>query len=187
MRKETSVSEPRIGEYGDKKEDGPATLSSFRKVVCEVVQDTSLNSFVEKLIKSELGEITGLCPNEDLGIERVHRALAPQPPVGAPPRSIVIRFQKFTVKEKILHAAWKKKISMQDRRVYFDHDYAENVQWKRREYTPIKKLLKEKKIRFQTPLTKMRVHFDSGTVTYNSAEEAVADLESGDSQWDLSR
>lgn len=63
---------------------------------------------------------------------------------------------------------------MQEKRVYFDHDYAEEMQRKRKEYTPIKKVLKENKIRFQTPLTKM--HLQSGTVTCNNSFEAAEDL-----------
>ncbi|KAF0039217.1 hypothetical protein F2P81_007452 [Scophthalmus maximus] len=87
---------------------------------------------------------------------------------GAPPCSSVVRFLQFNIKEKILHAAWKKPIFIQEKRVFFDHDYTEIVQ-----QTPIKKVLKEKRIRFQTPLTKMRKHFHSGTVTYSNAEEAA--------------
>ncbi|KAJ8375565.1 hypothetical protein SKAU_G00061450 [Synaphobranchus kaupii] len=89
---------------------------------------------------------------------------------------VVVRFLRFTTKENVLHAAWKKNVHVQGKRVYFDHDYAEEVQRKRKEYTPIKKVLKENKIRFQTPLTRMRVHFDSGTVTYKNAPDAAVDL-----------
>jgi hypothetical protein len=35
--------------------------------------------------------------------------------------------------------------------VFFDHDYAGEILKRRKEYTPIKKALKEKGIRFQTP------------------------------------
>eukprot|EP00064_Thunnus_orientalis_P011521 superscaffoldBa00001670_g11552 len=80
------------------------------------------------------------------------------------------------MKEKILMAAWKKSIYVQEKRVFFDHDYAEPVQQRRKEYVPIKRALKENGIRFQTPLTQMRVLFDSGMVTFNSAKEAAADL-----------
>lgn len=141
----------------------------------EKAEGTSMLRYVENMIQSELGDTTGLRQGQSLGIERAHRALASQPPDGAPPRSTVVRFLQFTVKEKILQAAWKKSIYVQESRVFFDHDYAEAVQQRRKEYTPIKRVLKENGIRFQTPLTRMRVHFDSGTVTFNSAEEAAAD------------
>lgn len=60
---------------------------------------------------------------------------------------------------------------------FFDHDYTASVMEKRKECMPIKKILKEKGIRFRTPLTKMRVFLDSGTVTYESADQAVEDLQ----------
>lgn len=82
---------------------------------------------------------------------------------------------KFNVKEQILRAAWNKPIYIKEAG-FFAHDYAENVQLTRKEYGPDKNVLKENKIRFQTPLTKMCVDFDSGTVVYSSAEEAPADL-----------
>ncbi len=40
----------------------------------------------------------------------------------------------------------------------------------------IKRLLKEKGIRFQTPLDKMRIHWDLGTCTYESAQDAAQEL-----------
>lgn len=36
-------------------------------------------------------------------------------------------------------------------RIYFDHDYPTAVLNKRKEYNEVKRALKEKKIRFQTP------------------------------------
>ena len=140
--------------------------------VPEGAEGTSAVVFIENFIKSEFGEEFGA----DVGIERAHRALAPKPPVEAPPRSMVVHFLRWSVKEKILHAAWKKELRIQNRQVNFDHDYATDVQHKRKEYVPFKKILKENGIRFQTPLTRMRVFFDSGTTTYNSAAQAAEDL-----------
>lgn len=144
--------------------------------VPENTEGTSMNCFIEDLIMRELGDNLGLSMGKELGIERAHQALAPKPPTGVSPNSIVVRFLQFTTKEKVLQAAWKKTMYVQEKRVYFDHDYAERVQQKRREYAPIKRVLKENKIRFQTPLTKMRVHLDSGGVTYNNTTEAAEDL-----------
>lgn len=80
------------------------------------------------------------------------------------------------MKEKILHAAWKKELRVQNKRVYFDHDYATEVQNKRKEYIPIKKTLLDNGKRFQTPLTRLRAFFETGPVTYNSAAQAAEDL-----------
>lgn len=78
------------------------------------------------------------------------------------------------MKENILHAAWKKELCVQDKRVYFDHDYATEVQNIGKEYIPIKKILWDNGIRFQTPLTRLRAFFETGPVTYNRpAEERI--------------
>ncbi|CAL1585089.1 unnamed protein product [Knipowitschia caucasica] len=66
---------------------------------------------------------------------------------------------------------------IQNKRVFFDHDYATDVQQRRKEYAPIKKLLKENQIRFQTPLTRIRIHFDTGSVTCNDPHAAATELE----------
>lgn len=143
--------------------------------LAEGVEGDSPVKFMENLIKTELG-LTDLVQNQNLGIERAHRA-GPKPPDGAPPRSMIVRFLKFTVKEEVLHTAWAKKPCVQGKRVYFDHDYADAVQKKRQEYVPIKKALSAKKIPFKTPMTKMRVEFEKGTYTiYDSAAEAAKDL-----------
>ncbi|KAK7893258.1 hypothetical protein WMY93_022410 [Mugilogobius chulae] len=47
---------------------------------------------------------------------------------------------------------------------------------KRKEYTGIKKILKEKGIRFQTPYTNMRIHWESGTRTYSCAQDVYSEL-----------
>ena len=145
--------------------------------LAEGVERDSPVEFMENLIKTELG-LTDLVQNQNLGIERAHR-VGPKPPEGAPPRSMIVRFLQFTVKEEVLHTAWAKKPCVQGKRVYFDHDYADAVQKKRQEYVPVKKALSAKKIPFKTPMTKMRVEFEKGTyITYNSAAEAVKDLRS---------
>lgn len=74
----------------------------------EDAEGTSAVTFIENFIKTELGNelIAGL------GIECTHHAMAPKPPPSSPPHSMVVHFLQFYVKEKILHAAWKKKNSV---------------------------------------------------------------------------
>ena len=121
--------------------------------VVEGAEKYSMPNFVEGLFKGILENDT------DLGIERAHRALASKPPSGAPPRSMVVWFLKFSVKEKVLHATWKKPVNFQGQRVFIDHDYVGEILKRRKEYAPIKKALKEKGIRFQTPYpVKMQVN-----------------------------
>uniref|UniRef100_A0A3B5LM95 L1 transposable element RRM domain-containing protein n=1 Tax=Xiphophorus couchianus TaxID=32473 RepID=A0A3B5LM95_9TELE len=130
-------------------------MGKLRDAIVQLLND-------QKLLREKITDLEG--------------PLGAQPPAGAPPRSTVVRFLKFNVKEQILRAVWKKPIYIQEKRIFFDHNYAENIQLKRREYAPVKKALKENAIRFQTPMAKMRVHFDSGMVIYSSAEEAALDL-----------
>lgn len=138
-------------------------------------EGSNLAEFVTKLIKSELGP---LLADTDLGIQRCHRALAPKPPGDAPPRSLVLCFLEFRVKEQVLHTAWKKKeVRYEGKRIYFDQDYPPETLKKRREYVGILKELKAKGIRFHTPYpAKLKVFFDSGTQIYECAAEAAKDL-----------
>lgn len=75
----------------------------------------------------------------------------------------------------ILHKAWKTKIEVRNR-IFFDHDYPTEVIRKRRSYIGIKRALKEGGIRFQTPLTKIRIHKRDRIKTYESASEAAWDM-----------
>lgn len=101
---------------------------------------------MESFIKAELS-----LWDIDLGIQRCHRALGPKPPQNVSPRSVVIYFLEFRTKELVLSSAWKKgEIHLDQRRVYFDRDYLADIQKKRRAYATIRKLLKEKGLRFQT-------------------------------------
>ncbi|KAJ4932446.1 hypothetical protein JOQ06_010868 [Pogonophryne albipinna] len=129
--------------------------------------------FVENL-ETELSESTGL---NNLGIARAHRALGPKPAETATPRSTVVRFLKYTSKEEMWRVAWRNSITVDGNRVFFDHDYATGVMDKRKEYLPIKKVVKEEGVRFHTPMTKMRVFLDSETVTYESTDQAAEDLQ----------
>ncbi|KAI4905219.1 hypothetical protein NFI96_008937 [Prochilodus magdalenae] len=138
----------------------------------EDAEGSSMLLFVETLLRTELS-----LPSEiELQIQRAHRALAPKPSSGQPPRSTVVNFLQYTVKETVLKKAWQKKIQYQGRTLSFDHDYAMEVNQKRKEYIGIKKALKERGIRFQTPLTKMRIHWEGGPRTYGNAREAAEDL-----------
>ncbi|KAK1896470.1 LINE-1 retrotransposable element ORF1 protein [Dissostichus eleginoides] len=132
----------------------------------------SAPKYLHQLLTTELS----LPPNVNLQIQRAHRALAQKPNINSPPRSMIVHFLEFTVKEMVLKKAWQKKIVVEGRPLIFDHDYATEVVQKRKAYNGIKKLLKEKGIRFQTPLTKMRIPWDDGPKLYGSAQEAACDM-----------
>lgn len=139
----------------------------------EEAEYDNVQEVVENLIKTELS-----LPDTELGIQRCHRALGPKPPPNANPRSVVVYFLEYRIKELVLRSAWKKReVYLKGRRVYFDQDYPAETQKKRKAYTPIRKLLKEKGLRFQTPPpAKLRVFFEDGPIVYNSATEAMEDL-----------
>lgn len=135
---------------------------------------TSMIVFVENLLKEKLE----LPPATDLKIDRAHRALGPKPPAESHPRSIVVKFSNSTIKEEILQQVWRKKgFLYKEKKIYVDHDYAPETLRKRREYTEAKKVLRENKLRFQTPFpARMRVFYEGETCLYNSAQEATKDM-----------
>ncbi|CAI5697253.1 unnamed protein product [Oreochromis niloticus] len=141
--------------------------------VPENEEGDSMINFVEKLIRENLDIPLGT----ELHIERAHRVLTSKPTTSERPRSIVIKFHHYKTKEDILRKAWIKDIMIKNRRIYFDHDYPTAILNKRKEYNEVKRVLKEKKIHFQTPYpARLRVFYEEGTRLYHSAEEATKDL-----------
>lgn len=138
-------------------------------------ESTTMVSFVENLLREGL-ELTDDMP--DLQIERAHRSLGPQPPADAPPRSIIIKFLSFKTKESLLRKAWQGKgFTWQEKHINLDHDYPPLILEKRREYSEIRKVLKENKVQFQTLFpARLRVRHDDGTKTYDTIEEASEDM-----------
>lgn len=139
--------------------------------VPENAEQGSVIEFVEKMLRSEfeLGDV-------DLQIQRAHRALAPRPGPNSRPRSIIVNFQQYSIKEMVIQKAWRKKIMMEDKPLFFDHDYTATVLHQRKAYANIKKALKEKGIRFQTPFNRIRIHWEEGVQVYGSAGEAAQEL-----------
>lgn len=143
--------------------------------VPEGSEGPDLIEFVTKLIRAQIGPPVA---ETNLGIQRCHRALAPKPQEGAPPRSLVLCFLEYRIKEMVLHSAWRKKdVRYDGKRLYFDQDYPPDILRKRKAYVGILRVLKAKGLRFQTPHpAKLRVFFDSGTKLYENATEAAEDL-----------
>ena len=101
--------------------------------------------------------------------------MMPKPPREAPLRSVVVKMSSYRMKEELLRVAWQKQgFQHLGKRVNLDHDYAPAVLKNRREYAEAKTVLKEKKIRFQTPFpARLRVFYQEGVVMYGSAEEGA--------------
>lgn len=132
-------------------------------------------SFVDKLLREGLQVSEDVA---DLQIQRAHRSLGPQPSANAPPRSIVVKFLSFKVKEMLLHKAWQAKgFKWKDSHVNLDHDYPPSIIAKRKEYAEIRKALKENGVKFQTLFpARLRVRHEDGTKIYDSPTEAAEDL-----------
>lgn len=67
-------------------------------------------------------------------MERAHQALTPKPPTDAPPRSIVVKFSCYRMKEKVIKMTWQsREFYFQVKRIHLDHDYAPELLRRRRE------------------------------------------------------
>lgn len=62
---------------------------------------------------------------------------------------------------------------MGEKLISFDHDFASEIVKKNKEYNTIKKALKEKGIRFQTPHRSMQIHWTMGVHTYSTAQREL--------------
>ncbi|KAF7645583.1 hypothetical protein LDENG_00201620 [Lucifuga dentata] len=138
----------------------------------ENTESTDMATYIERLLKKELEIPEGT----KLQIQRAHRVLNKKPPPDITPRSIIVNVLEYEMKEAILKKAWQKKILINKKRILFDHDFPSEVVLKRKAYPGIKKILKEKGIRFQTPLTRIRIHWSSGARIYETVREAALDM-----------
>lgn len=139
----------------------------------EGTEGTSMLAFIDNFLKTELA----LDSTADLQIQRAHRSIGPKPQDEAVSRSILVNFQRYDTKDKILKKAWSKKITCVGKPVTFAHDFPTEINNRLREYRDIKKTLKEKQIRFQTPYpARMKIHWDNGPHLYNNAVEVCEDM-----------
>lgn len=145
--------------------------------IYQVLEDTEkedMVGFVKQLIKTTLR----LPDNLNLQIERAHRSLGSKPAPSAPPRSIIVRFLDYTVKEATLRQAWsQKQVMFQGKPIYFDQDYSPDVQKKRAKVREVIKQLKEKGVQARCRFpAQLRVNLDSGVKTFPSLVEALPTL-----------
>lgn len=141
--------------------------------VPEGTEKDDMIGFVKGLIKAELR-----FTQEDIRIERAHRALGLRPPNTDPPRSIIVRFMDYTVKEAVLRQAWaQKQVMFQGKTIFFDQDYSPEVQRKRARLRGVIKQLKEKGVRARCRFpAQLRIDLDSGPKTFPTLIEAIPTL-----------
>lgn len=103
-------------------------------------------TFIKKLLPKVLTDLP--ITEDDIRIDWAHRVLMPKPKENDPPRSIVIKFADYTVKERILQQAWKQRtVKMDERQIDFDNDYSPELQRKRAQVRYVVKQLKQKNIK----------------------------------------
>ncbi|KAJ8337266.1 hypothetical protein SKAU_G00384860 [Synaphobranchus kaupii] len=93
-------------------------------------------TFIDEFLKTELE----LDRNTDLQIQRAHHSLGPKPQDEKV--SILVNFQRYDTKDKILKTAWAKKITYEGRVIPIAHDLPTEVNNKLKEYKGKRKLSK---------------------------------------------
>lgn len=132
-------------------------------------------SFVTDLMHTSLK----LPQDMNLNIERAHRSLGTKPMGSAPPRSIIVRFSNYRVKEKVIQTAWSRRdVTHHGKKIYFDQDYTANIQKKRKQVREVIKQLKNKNVRAVSPFpAQLKIHLDSGVKTFATLARAASTLE----------
>ena len=93
------------------------------------------------------------------------------------PRSIVVRFPNWNIRQQILQTAWAKTIELDEERVYFSQDFTSKVQKERSRYVPLRRLLKEKNVKSHLLYpAKLKVFGEGEPVIYATPEEAERGL-----------
>lgn len=139
-------------------------------------EKTDMLGFINDVIRTSLS----LSEELELNIERAHRSLAPKPTEpDSPPRSIIVRFLDFRVKEMIIREAWQHKggVPYGDDKIFFDQDHTAEIQKKRKEVRSVIKQLKEKNIKAQSPFpAKLKIYLESGVKTFPTLADASSVL-----------
>ena len=129
--------------------------------------------FIKKLLPTVLTDLP--LKEADIRIDRAHRALTPKPKEKEPPRSIVIRFADYTVKEQVLQQAWKQRtVKMGEKQIYFDNDYSPELQRKRAQVRYVVKQLKQKSIKAKCMYpARLRMTVGSEEKTFQTVMDAA--------------
>ena len=142
--------------------------------VPEDSEGKDVKAFAKTLIQSVFKPM----PDVKLQIERAHRSLTTKPTdPAATPRSLIVRFVDYSVKDMILRQAWSQKLTYNNEQMYFDHDYSPELQKKRAQVREVNKQLKEKNIKAKCLYpAQLKVTTDSGEQTYHTLTEALPAL-----------
>lgn len=130
-------------------------------------------AFIKKVLPTVLTSLP--LTEADIRIDRAHRALMPKPKENDPPRSIVIKFADYTVKEQILQHAWRQRtVKMGEKQIYFDNDYSPELQKKRAQVRYVVKQLKEKNVKTKCMYpARLRMMVGSEEKTFHTVMDAA--------------
>lgn len=134
----------------------------------------SVIQFVEKLLRENLN----IPSSTALQIQTAYQALFSPPPNGSLPRSIVAKFLCFTVKEEVLRLACQKKsfFLWNNNKLNLDHEYPPEIIAMQKEYTEVRRILKEKNLQFWTTYPARCLFYEGWTKIYNTVEDVMADM-----------
>ena len=130
----------------------------------EGVEGDDMQGFVEGFIKEQLPSMEG----RDLRIQSCHRQAGQVPGDKERPRSVVVYFLEYRIREEVLKAAWGKgDLRCKNKKVSFGPDYPAVIYSRIREYGGIPRYLKNLGHRCKTD------HLGRITVTYGLGDEVV--------------
>uniref|UniRef100_H3APF8 L1 transposable element RRM domain-containing protein n=1 Tax=Latimeria chalumnae TaxID=7897 RepID=H3APF8_LATCH len=102
-----------------------------------------------KFLQAVIPELLGLDKEVPLEIERAHRALGPRPAPSQRSRAFIIKLLRFPTRERILGAARVKgHVMWENQRISFFPDWSRDLQLKRQLFWEIRKILRDRKIKF---------------------------------------
>ncbi|XP_042288190.1 uncharacterized protein PF11_0207-like [Thunnus maccoyii] len=138
--------------------------------VPEKCEGNNIVGFVETLIRENL-DVKG-----EIHIERAHRVNR-QKKNDIRPRSIMVRFQNYSVTERVLQAAWAKKdIRVNDSRIYFNSDFTTKVFKVHAQYRKVRKQLKDKNIKSRIiSRARLRIFEKNGNIKVFDNPQAAAE------------
>lgn len=97
----------------------------------------NMSDFVKKILADGLG-----LRGDEFEIERCHRSLRPRPDPGQPPRIILVRFLRYSARQKVLAVAKQKKgIIWENCRMSFYEDMTAERAAQRKLFSPVMKTL----------------------------------------------
>lgn len=144
--------------------------------VPEGSEGKDVKAFVRELIQSVLQPM----PEVNLQIERAHRSLTAKPknPTAAP-RSLIVKFLDYSVKDAILRQAWsQRQLLYKAEPIFFDHDYSPELQKKRTQVRNTIKQLKQKNISAKCIYpAQLRITTADGEKTYSTLTQALPALQ----------